>query len=130
MIHGVHPPPVGRSLRIRTYQGRGCRGDLNRQKLEVRDERPVSLLDQREWEAVEFGNQDKRTQGTYSKYLVCISCKARARFHPGSATRRATPGCSTLAVAEGDATVMARYGIVLQLIGCEYDRGLLTIKSQ
>jgi hypothetical protein len=25
---------------------------------------------------------------------------------------------------------MARYGNVLQLIGCEYDRGLLTIKSQ
>lgn len=52
--------------------------------------RAVSLLDQREWEAVEFGNQDKQTQGTQSKYLVCISCKARARFHPGSAKRRAT----------------------------------------
>lgn len=47
--------------------------------------RAVSLLDQREWEAVAFGNQDKQTQGTRSKYRVCISCKARARFHPDSA---------------------------------------------
>ena len=35
---------------------------------------------------------------------------------------------SALAVAEGDATVLARCGIVLQLIGREYDQGLLTIK--
>jgi hypothetical protein len=47
--------------------------------------RAVSLLDQREWGADEFGNQDQQTQGTHSKYLVCISCKVRARFHPGSA---------------------------------------------
>jgi adenylate cyclase len=35
---------------------------------------------------------------------------------------------AALEVAEGDAIVLARCGIVLQLIGREYDRGLLTIK--
>jgi hypothetical protein len=52
--------------------------------------RAISLLDQREWDAVEFGKQDKQTQGTHNKYLSCISCKARARFNTGSAKRRAT----------------------------------------
>jgi tetratricopeptide (TPR) repeat protein len=35
---------------------------------------------------------------------------------------------AALAVAEGDATVLARCGMVLLIIGREYDQGLLTIK--
>lgn len=52
--------------------------------------RAISLLDQREWDAAEFSNQDKHTRRIHGNHLACISCKAWARFNTGSAKRRAT----------------------------------------